>query len=161
VHRPGTPDRRSLLLGAAVAAGLAGAGCGGGGRRLGEPAGSRTPGSKTASRSAVPAGVDRKLRATAVAQQKQLLAAAAARSGEEPYATVRTLHLEHLRRLTSSAATPPSATAHDPVAADLAAAEHQAAAELRADCLRASPELAPLLASLAASSEVAAFLLTP
>ena len=161
MHRPETINRRSVLLGVALATGLAGAGCSGGGRRLGDAPGKRPVATKATSRPSVPALVDRTLRSRAVAEQQSLLSACAAPAGQEPFATLRTLHLAHLQRLTGSAAQQPAPAAHNPVATTLAAAERTAAAQLRADCLRVSPELAALLASLAASSEVAAVLLTP
>jgi hypothetical protein len=161
VHRPETIDRRSVLLGVALATGLAGAGCSSGGRRLGDAPSKQPVTTKATSHPAVPALVDRTLRSRAVTEQQRLLSACAAPAGQEPFATLRTLHLEHLQRLTGSAAQPPAPAARNPVAANLAAAERKAAAQLRADCLRVSSELAALLASLAASSEVAAFLLTP
>jgi hypothetical protein len=96
-----------------------------------------------------------------VTQQHRLLAASAGPAGQEPFASVRALHSQHLQRLTGSPAKQPAVAPHPPVAATLATAEQAAAVQLRADCLQASPELAPLLASLAASSEVAALLLAP
>ena len=161
MHRPETLNRRSVLLGAVLATGLAGAGCSSSGRRLGEAPNGDASSSKVAADPAVPALVDRTVRSRAVAQQQRLLAACAAPAGQEPFATLRSLHVEHLRRLTGSAPKPPAQASRNPVSTDLATAEHAAAAQLRADCLRVSPELAPLLASLAASSEVAAYLLTP
>jgi hypothetical protein len=161
VPRPETLNRRSVLLGVALAAGLGGAGCSGSGRRLGDAPGGPPLTAKTPARPAVPELVDRTLRSRAVSQQQLLLAACAAPAGQEPFATLRALHLAHLHRLTDSAPKPLASASRNPVAATLATAEHAAASQLRADCLRASPKLAPLLASLAASSEVAAFLLTP
>jgi hypothetical protein len=162
VRGPGIPDRRSVLLGAALTAGLAAAGCSAGGRRLGAtPSARPTPLGHTTPPADVAALVDGGLRSRAVTGQRRLLAAAAAPAGVEPFATIRTLHLEHLQRLTGSAAKAPAAAAHAPAAAQLAADQRAAAVELRGECLHASPGLAPLLASLAASSEVAAMLLAP
>jgi hypothetical protein len=152
------------MLGVVLASGLVGAGCSGSSRRLGEAPSSssrsRTPSAK-ATGQPVPQLVDRTLRSNAVAQQQRLLEACTAPAGQEPFATLRALHVEHLQRLTGSAPKPLPASARSPVAADVATAEHAAAAQLRADCLQASAQLAPLLASLAASSEVAAYLLAP
>lgn len=162
MHRPGTLDRRSALWGAVLVLGAAGAGCSGGGRRLGASATTAHPASaKGTARPSVDQSVDLTLRSRAVTEQQRLLSGSAAPAGLEPFASVRTMHLEHLKRLIGSPAHQPAAAAHPPAAADLAAAERTAAVQLRADCLRASPELAPLLASLAASSEVAAVLLAP
>jgi hypothetical protein len=157
VLRPVTPDRRSVLLAAALVTGVAGAGCSAGGLGPKQPPAAHPSPTKT---SKTPSA-DPALRARAVAQQQHLLAASAGPAGQEPFASVRTLHTEHLQRLTGSPAKQPPVAPHPPVAATLATAEHAAAVQLRADCLQASPELAPLLASLAASSEVAALLLAP
>jgi hypothetical protein len=157
VLRPVTPDRRSVLLAAALLTGAAGAGCSGSAPDFKNRTGARPPTPK-ASKQPSP---DPALRARAVKQQQRLLAASAGPAGQEPFASVRTLHLQHLQRLTGSPAEQPPVTAHPPIAATLASAEQAAAVQLRADCLQASADLAPLLASLAASSDVAALLLQP
>ena len=107
------------------------------------------------------ARTDRALRAGAIADERRLLLACAAPAGLEPFATLRTLHLDHLRVLTSALVTPPGSTSQPPAAATVAGLERALAAARRTDCGKASPALAPLLASLAASGNVAAALLTP
>jgi hypothetical protein len=160
VRRSATPDRRSVLLGAALTTGLATTACSAGREpELKHPQPPKASASATAA-AARAEKVDSGLRARAVAQEKRLLAACAAPAGQEPFASVRAMHLAHLKRLTGSAVAAPKA-AKTPVAATLAAQERTAAAALRADCLRSSPGLAPVLASIAASAEVAAILLAP
>jgi hypothetical protein len=106
------------------------------------------------------AAADARLRERAVADEQRLLAAAAAPSGAEPFATIRGLHREHLRVLTGRLpAEPAPGTA--PTAAALVTAERALGVARRDDCIAASAALAPLLASLSASAEVAVSLLSP
>ena len=162
-------DRRSAiaLIGAAgVGAGIAA--CDSGGKSglpkatapaataTGHP--TATPGGNSASASAE---ADLALRADAVADEQRLLLACAAPAGLEPFATLRSLHLAHLRVLTSAVVTPPPSSARPPAAATLAGMERALAVARRTDCGKASASLAPLLASLAASGNVAATLLLP
>jgi hypothetical protein len=161
MRRPGTPDRRSVLLGVALSTGAFTAGCSGSGRRLGEPAAPRASSPKGYATPSVNPSIDRELRSRAIAQQQGLLAAVTSSTVQEPFASVRNLHAEHLKRLSGSPAKLARPPAKPLPAAQVAALERSVAVTLRADCLRASPELAPLLASLAASSEIAAILLAP
>ena len=161
MRRPGIPDRRSVLLTAALSTGAFTAACSGSGRRLGEKPASGGSSAKKSAAPSVSPSIDRELRSNAVTQQQRLLAAVTISTAQEPFASVGRLHAEHLQRLTGSPSKLPAPAAKVPVAAGVAADERAAAASLRADCLRASPQLAPLLASLAASSEIAAVLLAP
>jgi hypothetical protein len=125
----------------------------------------RSPASRPAPPPAAAAATfDEQLRSRAISDERRLLAACAALPGQErrePFATLRRLHQAHLRVLTAQAAPSPAAGRGPLASAPLAVAERQAAAARRADCVRASPALAPLLASLAASGNVAALLLAP
>jgi len=82
------------------------------------------------------------------------------RLAKEPFATLRRTHLDHLRRLdrASRRGSGGGGGAYLRNQA-LAAAERTSTAARRADCVRASPALASLLASIAASSEVASAVL--
>jgi hypothetical protein len=104
--------------------------------------------------------VDAGLRGRAIADERRLLAAAAGPASAEPFATIRGLHRAHLRTLTGRLPAEPAAQAA-PSAASLQIAERAAAGARRGDCTAASAELAPLLASLAASADVAVSLLAP
>jgi hypothetical protein len=120
------------------------------------------PASGTASSVTPAADVDGPLRQRAIVDERRLLAACAAPAGQEPFATLRRTHLDHLRALTGHPVAAPAAARRAPARQALATAERAGAAARRADCVRASPALAPLLASIAASGEVAsAVLLAP
>ena len=103
---------------------------------------------------------DARLRRRAIADERRLLATAAAPAGTEPFATIRGLHRAHLRTLTGQSPAEPAARPA-PAVATLAASERAAARARRADCAGASATLAPLLACLAASADVAVSLLAP
>lgn len=103
---------------------------------------------------------DDRLRRRAITDERRLLAAAAAPAGVEPFATIRGLHRDHLKVLTGQSPAEPAA-GKAPAAATLAAAERAVAVARRSDCPSATAALAPLLASLAASGNVAADLLAP
>ena len=139
--------------------GLAATGCDSSGHAPSPPAaGSSSAGARSTPDPAVAA--DARLRERAVADEQRLLAAAAAPSGAEPFATIRGLHRGHLRVLTGQLpAEPPVAAA--PAAAALVSAERALAVARRDDCIAASAALAPLLASLSASADVAITLLGP
>lgn len=156
-------SRRAALgtfggVGMAGMAGLAG----------GSLSGCDSGGSPQPTRSTAPAptataeAIDGPLRQHAVADERKLLAACAAPGGLEPFATLRRVHLDHLRVLTGRPVQGPPPAAHPPAIQALALAERTAATARRTECVRASPALAALLASLAASGDVAnAVLLTP
>jgi hypothetical protein len=142
--------------------GLAAGGCDSSGHaQPPEATGSGRPGpSRTAAPTPDPTAADAGLRERAIADEQRLLAAAAAPTGAEPFATIRGLHRAHLRVLTGHLpAEPPAAAA--PTAATLVTAERALAVARRGDCIAASAELAPLLASLSASADVAVSLLSP
>ena len=103
---------------------------------------------------------DAHLRERAITDERRLLAAAAAPAGTEPFATIRGLHRAHLRTLTGVLPADPAPKAA-PAAALLAVSERTAATARRSDCAAASSDLAPLLASLSASADVAVSLLSP
>jgi hypothetical protein len=159
---------RRFVAGAAGLAGLsawATAGCDASRTASRPPARNSSPAAASARASAA-ASADDRLRGRAIAEERRLLAAAAAAPGAEPFATIRALHREHLRVLTgqlppTSAPTSSGAAGAPPVAATLAAAERAAADARRSDCTRASAGFAPLLASIAASADVASALLMP
>lgn len=111
--------------------------------------------------SAAAADDDAELRKRAVTDEHRLLAACAAPAGQEPFATLRRVHRDHLQMLTGQQPTLPSPAALAPVSASLASAERAVATVRRSDCVRASAALAPILAGLAASAEVAVALLAP
>jgi hypothetical protein len=155
-------DRRTAVFGIAAisASGLVAlAGCSNSGSsRKAAPA--ATPGPPDSSPSVDPAAaLAAELRQRAEADERRLLAACAAPAGVEPFATLRSVHQAHLHTLTGTVPGSPAPAAAPPAPAQLAALEQAAATNRRADCLRASPNQAPLLASLAASGNVAVALL--
>ena len=83
------------------------------------------------------------------------------RAGAEPFATIRGLHRAHLRVLTGQLPAEPPGARQPPAAAALVTAERALAVARRDDCIAASAALAPLLASLSASADVAVSLLSP
>ena len=147
------------LAGVAGLLGLASAGCDSSGP-AGTPSASRSTGSAPRPTADPAAAADERLRVRAIAAESRLLAAAAAPNAAEPFATIRALHRQHLRVLTGRLPADP-APAAAPAAAALATAERAVAAARRSDCTAASPALAPLLASLSASADVAVTLLGP
>jgi hypothetical protein len=126
---------------------------------------SKAPQATRSSRAPLPAATpdpraaaDAGLRQRAIADERRLLAAAAAPAAMEPFATIRGLHRAHLRTLTGQLPAEPAAQPAAAVAT-LAAAERAVAGTRRQECAGASAALAPLLASLAASADVAVSLL--
>ncbi len=156
-----TLNRRQALVAGAVSAAGATAGCSGASPPSGRPSPSGSAGS-TPSRK--PGGqqpaADRRLRDRAIADERRLLRACAAPTGAQPFASIRAMHERHLQQLTGTRPVGHIAV-HGPAAAPLAAAERAAAASRREDCAKASAALAPVLASIAASAEIAAVLLQP
>ncbi|WP_261993901.1 hypothetical protein [Streptomyces sp. t39] len=173
VGRTGTTRRRALLAtGAAAAAVLTGC-------SSDTPAGPRTAGT-----TADPAEAARALRRRLAARSTALLGEYDAVTARHPALTARLAPLraavaEHAAALSGSPATAPvpprpSATAtapaavaggsvaEDPAAAlrGLAAAERRTSAEHTASLMDAEPELARLLASVAAAGSAHAYLLT-
>ncbi len=150
--------RRVVLLVAGSAGGASLAGCAGSASHGTPPS---TPGPSTPAKatSSAPPNVDSALRASAISDERRLLAACAAPKGQEPFETLSAIHLARLRALMGHPVQRPPAVAAAPAPAGLIAVERRAVAARRADCLRASADLAPLLASLAAGGNVALTLL--
>ena len=147
-----------MLLLAGSLGGASLAGCAGASPKR-TPAGSEVPTATARPEPAPTRNVDTALRARAIGDEQSLLAACAAPKGQEPFETLTALHLARLRVLTGSPAARPAARTQVPVTAVLITAERRAVAARRADCVRASADLAPLLASLAAGGNVALTLL--
>lgn len=95
-----------------------------------------------------PVDPDVALRAAAVARERALIARYDAAPPSPAVAAIRAEHEQHLAAL-GAPSPPPSAT--PAAASSLVAAERAAAAAHAADALTASPKLAAVLASLAAS----------
>jgi hypothetical protein len=149
--------RTGGLAGLAGVVGLAAGAC----DSSGSGPGPRPAGSRSARPSRSPdasAAADARLRERAIADERRLLAAAAAPAGAEPFATIRGLHRAHLRVLTGQLPAEPAATT-PPSGAAVVTAERALALARRNDCTTASATLAPLLASLSASADVAVSLL--
>jgi hypothetical protein len=101
------------------------------------------------------------LRERAIDDERRLLRICAAPAGVEPFATLRSVHRDHLRALTGRAVPDVAATAQPLPPQTVAKAEASVAVARRTDCGSASTALAPLLASLAAGGNVAVALLAP
>ncbi|MFB8029287.1 MULTISPECIES: hypothetical protein [unclassified Streptomyces] len=167
MHRTGTTRRGALTATGAFALGAVLAGCGGGQEAPGSPAGAAA---RTASLRAAKA-----LRAAAARDSVSLLSrydlvAAAHPVTEAGLAPLQAAVREHLGALGgpakapggSPAPAPPDAAPTDPRAAlrELAAEERRVSDARAAALLTAEPELARLLASVAAAGAAHAYLLT-
>ncbi|QNE74635.1 hypothetical protein F0344_08435 [Streptomyces finlayi] len=172
MRRTGTTRRAALAATGAVSMGAVLAGCGDGPQALERSSNSGSRADARARARAADAGVQRTLRKSASLVSASLLAqydqvAAAHPATAAGLAPLRSAVRAHTAALSKGAgrmapARPATAPAVDPKAAlkDLAAAARRSADAHTASLTEAEPELARLLASVAAAGAVHAYLLT-
>ncbi|MFJ1618226.1 hypothetical protein [Streptomyces sp. NPDC088249] len=167
MRRTGTTRRGALTATGAIAMGAVLAGCGGG---SGQREGSAGTDTATAAEQATAMRTDRSLRAGAAGTSRELLARyeqvvrayPATTAGLSPLRDAVRAHAEALAADGGKARVPSRTRATDAGSAlkELAAAERRTADIHTATLLKAPPELARLLASIAAAGAAHAYLLT-